>query len=344
MYSADADQKRVSAERHGVTWSNSKRDEEEGDHEHREKPTSRISVADGRHGCRDLRGVIEPVERFLNDAMNSFFHLSVMIVALAGILIYWNWQLVLVTLVSTSLFFRAYPVRLSIEHRIPPVWNTILYSGGLNRRMLNICLSCGDLSLDKTVRTETRDGDVAVATCPACENEYRFQYRSLLSLTGAPGAGKSTVLRHLAERVEPLVIESDVLNEVQHKTGMEWAAYCQLWLRVGMLLHHAGQRALIVGSGIGFLPNVARCDERRYFPTIERCALVADRDVLADRLQTRSWLQDNPEKREEYLETNAWFRDHGPEHDITLVDTTNVKVEHTVATVEAWVEDVTRPF
>ncbi|WP_436911639.1 hypothetical protein [Halosimplex marinum] len=206
--------------------------------------------------------------------------------------------------------------------------------------MLNICLSCGDLSLDKIVRSETQDRDGAVATCPVCENEYPFQYRSLLSLTGAPGAGKSTIVRHLAERVEPLVIESDVLIGIQHET-MEWTAYCQLWLRVGMLLHYSGQQALVGGSGIGFPPNVAGCDETRYFPTIERCALVADRDVLANRLQTRSWLEDKPEKREEFLETNAWFLEHGPEHDIRLVDTTDVEVEQTAATVEAWVEDVT---
>lgn len=124
---------------------------------------------------------------------------------------------------------------------------------------------------------------------------------------------------------------------------MEWTAYCRLWLRVGMLLHNAGQRALIAGSGIGLPRNVAGCDETRYFPTIERCALVADRDVLADRLRAKSWLQDRPEKREAFLDSNDWFREHAPEHGIELIDTTDAGVEQTVTTVEAWVAAVTDP-
>lgn len=124
---------------------------------------------------------------------------------------------------------------------------------------------------------------------------------------------------------------------------MAWTNYCQLWLRSDCYSTTAGQRALIAGSGIGSPRNVAECDGTRYFPTIERCALVADRGVLANHLRAKSWLQGRPEKRKEFLDSNDWFRKYGPEHDIELIDTIDAEVQQTVKTVEAWVSEITDP-
>lgn len=180
----------------------------------------------------------------------------------------------------------------------------------------------------------------AIATCPACETDYQFPYRSLLSLTGAPGAGKSTVIRHLRGQIPVVVLESDMLIDFQHETDMEWVVYCGLWLRICMALHYAGQQTLLAGSGIGFPENAVDRPETRYFPEIQRCALVCDDAVLAERLEARSWLKDRPKKREEFLQTNRWFRDHGPEHDIELIDTTDVSVEQTVDSIKTWVTEI----
>ncbi|MFW6448246.1 MAG: ABC transporter ATP-binding protein [Halobacteriota archaeon] len=50
-----------------------------------------------------LSNDVNQLERFLNDGLNSFFRLSVMVLAIAGLLFYMNWQLALVALVPVPL-------------------------------------------------------------------------------------------------------------------------------------------------------------------------------------------------------------------------------------------------
>lgn len=205
--------------------------------------------------------------------------------------------------------------------------------------MLNVCPSCGDLDFEKAITEERGADGSAVAICTACGDDYRFPYRTLFSLTGAPGCGKSTVARHLSGELPTLVLESDCLVEFRLETEMEWTTYCGLWLRVAMLVHYADRQVLLAGSGIGNPLNVSGRTETRYFPAIDRCALVCEEDVLRERLRERAWLQDAPEKRGEFLEHNRWFREHGPEHGIHLVDTTDATVERTARSVREWVTD-----
>jgi len=44
-------------------------------------------------------------------------------------------------------------------------------------------------------------------------------------------------------------------------------------------------------------------------------------------------VQNRPEKREEFLDSNDWYWEHGPERDIELVDTIDAEVDQTVKTV-----------
>lgn len=206
--------------------------------------------------------------------------------------------------------------------------------------MLNVCPSCGDHEFDKSIRTEESSEGEAVARCPTCETDFLFPYRPLFSLTGAPGTGKSTVVRCLRGQVPVVVLESDILVDLQHETDMEWAIYCGLWLRVCMTLHYAGRQTLLAGSGIGLPENVADRPETQYFPNIQRCALVCDDAVLADRLEDRGWLEDRPKKREEFLQTNRWFWNHGLDHNIELVDTTDASAEQTADSVKTWIGEV----
>ncbi|MFB6086979.1 MAG: hypothetical protein ABEJ85_00535, partial [Haloarculaceae archaeon] len=114
--------------------------------------------------------------------------------------------------------------------------------------------------------------------------------------------------------------------------------YAKLWLRMAMNVHHAGRQALLAGSGVGYPPNVVDEPDTRYFSDVARCALVCDRDALADRLRERVWVDE--ELVAEFLDTNDWFREHGPDHGVRLVDTTTADVAETVAEVRAWVDDV----
>src|SRR5262245_47576071 len=58
--------------------------------------------------------------------------------------------------------------------------------------VINVCAECGMLRADKTVEA---DGTV---TCPECGHCDGFTRLPLLIVSGASGAGKSTILRALA--------------------------------------------------------------------------------------------------------------------------------------------------
>jgi ATP-binding cassette subfamily B protein len=101
-----------------------------------------------------LSNDVNRLERFLNDGMNSFFRLSVMVVAIAGILIYWNWQLAMVTLVIVPLIgFFTYKFVKIIQPQYADVRSSV---GQLNSRLEN---NLGGVQVIKTYNTESFESD-----------------------------------------------------------------------------------------------------------------------------------------------------------------------------------------
>ena len=62
--------------------------------------------------------------------------------------------------------------------------------------MFNVCAECGLYAADKHVRP--LDGSLALAVCPHCGHGHPFRQLPLFMLTGASGAGKTTVCLELA--------------------------------------------------------------------------------------------------------------------------------------------------
>ena len=73
--------------------------------------------------------------------------------------------------------------------------------------MFNTCARCGSYHADKII-----DPAGPFAVCPECGHRHSFRQLPLFVVTGASGAGKSTVCMELAQRTDDVVVmESDIL-------------------------------------------------------------------------------------------------------------------------------------
>ncbi|MEZ3116408.1 ABC transporter ATP-binding protein [Halobaculum sp. MBLA0147] len=101
-----------------------------------------------------LSNDVNRLERFLNDGMNSFFRLSVMVIAIAAILFSINWQLALVALVPVPLIaFFTWRFISTIQPKYADVRSSV---GQLNSRLEN---NLGGVQVIKTSNTEGFESD-----------------------------------------------------------------------------------------------------------------------------------------------------------------------------------------
>ncbi|MFT4890157.1 MAG: ATP-binding cassette subfamily B protein [Halobacteriales archaeon] len=101
-----------------------------------------------------LSNDVNRLERFLNNGMNSAFRLGVMVVAIAGILFYFNWQLAFVTLIVVPLIgYTTYKFVSIIQPKYAEVRSTV---GQLNSRLEN---NLGGVQVIKTYNTENFESD-----------------------------------------------------------------------------------------------------------------------------------------------------------------------------------------
>ena len=101
-----------------------------------------------------LSNDVNRLERFLNDGMNSFFRLSIMVLGIAVILLSMNWQLALVALVPVPVigFFTKKFIEV-IQPKYAEVRSSV---GQLNSRLEN---NLGGIRVIKTANTERFESD-----------------------------------------------------------------------------------------------------------------------------------------------------------------------------------------
>ncbi|RDI71419.1 ABC transporter ATP-binding protein [Halopelagius longus] len=101
-----------------------------------------------------LSNDVNRLERFLNDGMNSAFRLGVMVLGIAGILFWLNWQLALVALLPVPLIalFTYYFIK-TIQPKYAEVRSSV---GRVNSRLEN---NLGGISVIKTSNTETYESE-----------------------------------------------------------------------------------------------------------------------------------------------------------------------------------------
>jgi ATP-binding cassette subfamily B protein len=97
---------------------------------------------------------VNRLERFLNEGMNSTFRLSVMVVGVASILLWLNWQLALVALIAVPLItFFTYRFIKTIQPKYQDVRSSV---GHVNSRLEN---NLGGIQVIKTSNTESYESD-----------------------------------------------------------------------------------------------------------------------------------------------------------------------------------------
>jgi len=101
-----------------------------------------------------LSNDVNRLERFLNDGMNSLFRLAVMVIGIAGVLFYYNWQLAIVALLPVPLIaaFTYMFIRI-IQPKYAEVRSTV---GQVNSRLEN---NLGGIGVIKASTTEPYESE-----------------------------------------------------------------------------------------------------------------------------------------------------------------------------------------
>jgi predicted kinase len=205
--------------------------------------------------------------------------------------------------------------------------------------MMNVCLQCGTYRADKLI-----DPSGPFAICPECGYKHPFLQLPLFIVSGASGAGKSTVCHALLGGLNHAVLlDSDILWRPEFNTPENnYRDFFETWLRMCKNISQAGRPVVLFGAGAGVPDNIEPRIERRYFSTVEYLALVCDDKVLADRLKQRpAWRGTQASAYiEEHQRFNQWFKTRGTTAPhITLVDTTHATVGATTAKVTSWISE-----
>lgn len=205
--------------------------------------------------------------------------------------------------------------------------------------MMNVCLRCGIYRADKII-----DPDGPVAICPECGYQHRFAQHPLLIVSGASGAGKSTVCHSLLGRLtQVVVLDSDILWRSEFNSPEDnFAGFFDTWLRVCKNISQSGRPVVLFGAGVGVPDNIEPRVERRYFASVHYLALVCDDQALAERLRRRpKWRgSGEPAYIEEHQRFNQWFKSYGSaQPPIRLLDTTDIDEETTANQVELWIDE-----
>jgi energy-coupling factor transporter ATP-binding protein EcfA2 len=170
--------------------------------------------------------------------------------------------------------------------------------------MFNICPACGEYSVEKVIE---QDGPEAVAVCPSCHHAAPFLRLPLFVVTGASGAGKSTVCQQL----------------------------------IGMLRGQCGLPVVLCGTAVPV--QVEPCPERRYFSALHYLALVCDDDDLQERLTSRpAWRQSHTDSFvEQMVAFNRWLKEHAAltVPPLTLHDTSHSGAAESTRIAAQWIQE-----
>ena len=201
--------------------------------------------------------------------------------------------------------------------------------------MFNVCHNCGLYRSDKVI-----DPAGPFAICPECGHKHPFRMLPLLLVSGASGAGKSSVCQTLLGKMENAVLlDGDIIWRAEFNTPDDnYRDYFETWLRLAKNISQSGRAVVSFGAGMGVPANIEPCIERRYFSTIHYLALICDNEVLAQRLKARPAWRGSSEEAfvARQMQFNRWFKEKGNRY-ASLIDTTSLTLETTAEQIQSWI-------
>jgi hypothetical protein len=164
------------------------------------------------------------------------------------------------------------------------------------------CLTCGpDAPLE-------RDPAAPVLRCASCGAVTEVPALPLFVVTGASGAGKTTVTALLCRLLpQCAVFEGDLINQV---AALGWDLWRDTWLRIAHGVALSGRPTVLCTS---LLPDqLENLPARKLLGPIRFCNLDCPDDVLAARLLARpSWRHSSTgEAVLAHQRFAAWLREH----------------------------------
>jgi len=208
--------------------------------------------------------------------------------------------------------------------------------------MFNVCPQCGEYSVEKTIEpSDIGTSEMAYAICPLCRYAHPFLRQPLFIITGASGAGKSTICLALVPILkECVVMDKDILwGMISATPEDEYHNYRNVWLRIAKNIGQAGKPVVLCGTALP--EEFETCPERRYFSTLHYLVMVCDDGVLVERLHQRpAWRHsDLAAFVEDMLQFNRWLREHADKTNpaMTLHDTSHRSPGETVEEVAYWI-------
>lgn len=212
------------------------------------------------------------------------------------------------------------------------------FDPGVPRAVHRICPAC---------QTPTEGAEVdavaRVLRCDLCGAVTPFELLPpLLFLTGASGAGKTTLYRALVGKVrEALLIDADLLWGVDPRHDDPATGYRRFR---GLVLHLAerlganGWPVLIEGSCMP--EQYETLGERWYFTKTAYLAVVCSDDELRRRLASRPAWRNSASRLEAMLAWNRQLReaDASGEPTVEVIDTTGRPIAESASEVHAWIK------
>ena len=160
----------------------------------------------------------------------------------------------------------------------------------------------------------------------------------LFCITGASGAGKSTVCSVLFEREKDYaVLESDILwNDFYNTPDDNYRTYRRLWLNLCANISQTGLPCVLCGCCTP--EQFESLPEREMFTEIHYLAIVTDDETMRRRMTSgrnitdENWINSS-------LHFNRWLKTHhaSTTPPIDLLDTSNLTPEEAAVQMDAWI-------
>lgn len=191
-------------------------------------------------------------------------------------------------------------------------------------------MTCGPASVLE------RDAGAPVLRCPRCGDTLRVPGLPLFVVTGASGAGKTTIMEPLRRLLPDCdVFEADLTLQV---SALGWEAWRDTWLLLAHGVALNGRVTVLCGS---LLPDqLESLPARKLLGPIHFCNLDCPGEILAGRLRARpSWRLRHGSIETAVLEHQrfaAWLRGHIE----PSFDTSKLSPDEAAEHVAAWVRQL----